>query len=47
MYLSLKHTSTPTLISLSDHDIQIREWEVIVDEVQNHHHGIHSIMVYI
>ena len=30
---------TTTLFALSDHDILSREWRVIVEQVQNNHHG--------
>ena len=36
-YWYLKHTTT--LFSLSDHYILIREWRVVVDQVQTTYHG--------
>ena len=36
-YTMLKHTTT--LFSLSDHDIQSREWRVIAHQVYTNHHG--------
>ena len=40
----LKHTTRPTIFSLSDHDILSREWRVIVHHVQTNYHGGYMVL---